>query len=102
MTATASRTDRRQIAKGMAFLAPWLVGFLLFTAIPVAIALALAIVPTVVMTRTNNDSVGPCVTTRAAIINNAAANVAVDIHATDRAHVAGLSGQLCNTQIRFV
>jgi len=35
---------------------------------------------TVVMTRTNNDGVGPCVTTRAAIINDAAANVAVDIH----------------------
>ncbi|HEY1650832.1 MAG TPA: N-acetylmuramoyl-L-alanine amidase [Acidimicrobiales bacterium] len=36
---------------------------------------------TVVMTRTNNDGVGPCVTTRAAIINDADANVAVDIHA---------------------
>jgi N-acetylmuramoyl-L-alanine amidase len=36
---------------------------------------------TVVLTRTNNDGVGPCVTTRAAIINDAAANVAVDIHA---------------------
>ena len=36
---------------------------------------------TVVMTRTNNDGVGPCVTTRAAIINNAHADVAVDIHA---------------------
>jgi N-acetylmuramoyl-L-alanine amidase len=36
---------------------------------------------TVVMTRTNNDGVGPCVTTRAAIINDAAADVAVDIHA---------------------
>jgi N-acetylmuramoyl-L-alanine amidase len=36
---------------------------------------------TVVMTRTDNDGVGPCVTTRAAIINGAAANVAVDIHA---------------------
>jgi N-acetylmuramoyl-L-alanine amidase len=35
----------------------------------------------VVMTRTNNDSVGPCVTTRTAIINDADANVAVDIHA---------------------
>jgi N-acetylmuramoyl-L-alanine amidase len=35
----------------------------------------------VVMTRTNNAGVGPCVTTRAAIINNADANVAVDIHA---------------------
>ncbi len=34
-----------------------------------------------VMTRPNNDGVGPCVTTRAAIINNAHANVAVDIHA---------------------
>jgi hypothetical protein len=28
--------------------------------------------------------------------------VAVDLHATDRATVAGSSGQLCNTQIRFV
>jgi N-acetylmuramoyl-L-alanine amidase len=35
----------------------------------------------VVMTRTTNDGVGPCVTTRSAIINNAHANVAVDIHA---------------------
>jgi len=35
----------------------------------------------VVMTRTNNSGVGPCVTTRAAIINDAHANVAVDIHA---------------------
>ena len=36
---------------------------------------------TVVMTRQNNDGVGPCVTTRAQIIDNAHANVAVDIHA---------------------
>jgi N-acetylmuramoyl-L-alanine amidase len=36
---------------------------------------------TVVLTRTSNDGVGPCVTTRAAIINAAAADVAVDIHA---------------------
>ena len=35
----------------------------------------------VVMTRPNNDGVGPCVTTRAAIINDANADVAVDIHA---------------------
>ena len=35
----------------------------------------------VVMTRQNNDGVGPCVTTRAAIINSARADVAVDIHA---------------------
>ena len=35
----------------------------------------------VVMTRQNNDGVGPCVTTRAAIIDNAHADVAVDIHA---------------------
>jgi N-acetylmuramoyl-L-alanine amidase len=35
----------------------------------------------VVMTRTSNSGVGPCVTTRAAIINDADANVAVDIHA---------------------
>jgi N-acetylmuramoyl-L-alanine amidase len=35
----------------------------------------------VVMTRTNNSGVGPCVTTRAAILNNAHADVAVDIHA---------------------
>jgi len=36
---------------------------------------------TVVLTRPNNQGVGPCVTTRAAIIDNAHANVAVDIHA---------------------
>ena len=36
---------------------------------------------TVVMTRTSNDGVGPCVTTRAAIVNDADANVAIDIHA---------------------
>ncbi|MGD0394689.1 MAG: N-acetylmuramoyl-L-alanine amidase, partial [Acidimicrobiales bacterium] len=35
----------------------------------------------VVMTRPNNDGIGPCVTTRAAIINNARADVAIDIHA---------------------
>ncbi len=35
----------------------------------------------VVLTRPNNDGVGPCVTTRAAIINDAHADVAVDIHA---------------------
>jgi N-acetylmuramoyl-L-alanine amidase len=35
----------------------------------------------VVMTRPDNSGVGPCVTTRAAIINNAHADVAVDIHA---------------------
>jgi N-acetylmuramoyl-L-alanine amidase len=35
----------------------------------------------VVVTRPNNDGVGPCVTTRAAIINQAHADVAVDIHA---------------------
>jgi N-acetylmuramoyl-L-alanine amidase len=36
---------------------------------------------TVVMTRQNNTGVGPCVTTRAQIINNAHADVAIDIHA---------------------
>ncbi len=36
---------------------------------------------TVVLTRPNNDGVGPCVTTRTAIINDAHADVAVDIHA---------------------
>jgi N-acetylmuramoyl-L-alanine amidase len=36
---------------------------------------------TVVMTRTSNDGVGPCVTTRAAFINDAGANVSIDIHA---------------------
>jgi N-acetylmuramoyl-L-alanine amidase len=36
---------------------------------------------TVVLTRPNNDGVGPCVTTRAAIINAAHTDVAVDIHA---------------------
>ncbi len=35
----------------------------------------------VVMTRTSNDGVGPCVNRRAEIINDAHANVAVDIHA---------------------
>jgi N-acetylmuramoyl-L-alanine amidase len=35
----------------------------------------------VVMTRPNNAGVGPCVTMRAAIINSAHADVAVDIHA---------------------
>jgi N-acetylmuramoyl-L-alanine amidase len=36
---------------------------------------------TVVLTRPNNEGVGPCVTTRAAIVNDAHADVAVDIHA---------------------
>jgi N-acetylmuramoyl-L-alanine amidase len=36
---------------------------------------------TVVLTRTSNAGIGPCVTTRAAIINDAHADVAVDIHA---------------------
>ncbi len=36
---------------------------------------------TVVLTRPNNAGVGPCVTTRAAIINDAHADVSVDIHA---------------------
>jgi N-acetylmuramoyl-L-alanine amidase len=35
----------------------------------------------VVMTRPNNAGIGPCVTTRSAIINDAHADVAVDIHA---------------------
>jgi len=35
----------------------------------------------VVMTRDSNNGVGPCVTTRAQIINRAHANVAIDIHA---------------------
>jgi len=35
----------------------------------------------VVMTRTSNDGIGPCVTERAAIINASHADVAVDIHA---------------------
>jgi N-acetylmuramoyl-L-alanine amidase len=35
----------------------------------------------VVLTRHNNDSVGPCVNTRSKIIDDAHANVAVDIHA---------------------
>jgi N-acetylmuramoyl-L-alanine amidase len=35
----------------------------------------------VVMTRSTNSGVGPCVTTRAAILNDAHADVAVDIHA---------------------
>ena len=36
---------------------------------------------TVVMTRQDNTGVGPCVTTRAQIINTAHADVAIDIHA---------------------
>jgi len=36
---------------------------------------------TVVMTRQDNTGVGPCVTTRAQIINSARADVAIDIHA---------------------
>jgi N-acetylmuramoyl-L-alanine amidase len=35
----------------------------------------------VVLTRPNNSGIGPCVTTRSAIINDAHADVAVDIHA---------------------
>jgi len=35
----------------------------------------------VVMTRTSNDGVGPCVNRRAAIINDSGADVAVDVHA---------------------
>src|SRR5271165_188114 len=35
----------------------------------------------VVMTRSSNNGVGPCVTTRAQMINRADANVAIDIHA---------------------
>jgi N-acetylmuramoyl-L-alanine amidase len=35
----------------------------------------------VVLTRTSNDGIGPCVTTRSAIINRSHANVAIDIHA---------------------
>jgi N-acetylmuramoyl-L-alanine amidase len=35
----------------------------------------------VVMTRQDNTSVGPCVTTRAQILNDAHADVAIDIHA---------------------
>jgi N-acetylmuramoyl-L-alanine amidase len=35
----------------------------------------------VVLTRTTNEGIGPCVTTRSAIINRAHANVAIDIHA---------------------
>ena len=35
----------------------------------------------VVMTRPDNSGIGPCVTTRAAILNDAHADVAVDIHA---------------------
>jgi N-acetylmuramoyl-L-alanine amidase len=36
---------------------------------------------TVVLTRPDNEGVGPCVTTRSAIVNDAHADVAVDIHA---------------------
>jgi N-acetylmuramoyl-L-alanine amidase len=41
----------------------------------------IAVGATVVMTRDSNDGVGPCVTTRAQIINDADAQVALDIHA---------------------
>jgi N-acetylmuramoyl-L-alanine amidase len=41
----------------------------------------IAVGATVVMTRDSNDGVGPCVTTRAQIINDAHAQVALDIHA---------------------
>jgi N-acetylmuramoyl-L-alanine amidase len=41
----------------------------------------LALGARVVMTRHSNNGVGPCVTTRAEIINRARANVAIDIHA---------------------
>jgi N-acetylmuramoyl-L-alanine amidase len=41
----------------------------------------IALGASVVMTRDSNDGVGPCVTTRAQIINNAHADVALDIHA---------------------
>jgi N-acetylmuramoyl-L-alanine amidase len=36
---------------------------------------------TVVLTRTSNSGIGPCVTTRSQIIDRAHANVAIDIHA---------------------
>ena len=36
---------------------------------------------TVVMTRPDNQGVGPCITTRAAILDNAHVDVAIDIHA---------------------
>jgi N-acetylmuramoyl-L-alanine amidase len=35
----------------------------------------------VVLTRTSNDGIGPCVTQRSQLINHAGANVAIDIHA---------------------
>jgi N-acetylmuramoyl-L-alanine amidase len=35
----------------------------------------------VALTRTTNDGIGPCVTTRSQILNRAHANVAIDIHA---------------------
>jgi N-acetylmuramoyl-L-alanine amidase len=41
----------------------------------------IAVGATVVLTRDSNDGVGPCVTTRAQIINDAHAQVALDIHA---------------------
>lgn len=34
-----TRTDRRNLVKGLAFISPWLVGFCLFTALPVALSL---------------------------------------------------------------
>ncbi len=34
-----------------------------------------------VLTRSSNDGVGPCVTTRAAVVNDAHADVAIDVHA---------------------
>ena len=33
-----SRTDRRNLLKGLAFLSPWIIGFLCFTAIPVGLS----------------------------------------------------------------
>jgi len=45
----------------------------------------------VVMTRPDNNGHGPCVDKRASVLNNAHANVAVDIHA-DGAYCAGCRG----------
>ncbi len=52
----------------------------------------------VVMTRTNNHGVGPCVNRRARIIDNAHANVAIDIHA-DGGRPGG-AGSPCSNRSR--
>ena len=33
-----SRSDRHNFAKGIAFISPWLIGFVIFTAIPIGMS----------------------------------------------------------------